>query len=218
MAARFNADLAIVFDLGGVLIDWNPRHLYRKLFPNDDTAMEKFLAEICTQEWNVKQDAGRSFNEAVQELIDRYPSQQDLIMAYHLRWEEMVTGAIDASVEILRELKDAGYRLSALSNWSAEKFVSMPARFSFLRWFETIVISGEVKAAKPDERIYAALLARINRSASQCLFIDDSPANVDAARQLGFHAICFQSPAQLRAQLVSMELLSITRSEEEKNG
>lgn len=199
--------ITIVFDLGGVLIEWNPRYLYRKLFGADEERMEKFLAEVCTKDWNHGLDCGRSFAEAVAELVARYPDQAELIRAYDLRWEEMVTGAIEPTVEILAALKRAGYPLYALSNWSTEKFINIPERFTFLRWFEKIVISGDVKCAKPDAEIYRRLLESIGKSAPECLFIDDNLPNIEAARGLGFQTIHYRSTERLRDDLKSMGIL-----------
>jgi 2-haloacid dehalogenase len=202
-----NRKPAVVFDLGGVLVDWNPRYLYRKLI-EDEAAVERFLAEVCTPEWNLKQDAGRPFAEAVEELIVQYPDQHELIRAYHLRWEETVGGPIEGTVEILAELKRAGYTVAALSNWSAETFPVARRRFDFLNWFDVTVISGEVKMVKPDPRIFELLLERLGRRAEECVYIDDVEANVRAARELGFRAIHFTSPDRLREELKRMEILA----------
>jgi 2-haloacid dehalogenase len=202
-----NRKPAVVFDLGGVLVDWNPRYLYRKLV-EDEEAVEKFLAEVCTPEWNLKQDAGRPFAEAVEELIVQYPDQHELIRAYHLRWEETIGGPIAGTVEILAELKRAGYMVAALSNWSAETFPVARRRFDFLNWFDVTVISGEVKMVKPDPRIFELLLERLGRRAEECVYIDDVEANVRAARELGFRAIHFTSPDRLREELKRMEILA----------
>jgi 2-haloacid dehalogenase len=202
-----NRKPAVVFDLGGVLVDWNPRYLYRKLI-EDEAAVERFLAEVCTPEWNLKQDAGRPFAEAVEELIVQYPDQHELIRAYHLRWEETVGGPIEGTVEILAELKRAGYMVAALSNWSAETFPVARRRFDFLNWFDVAVISGEVKMVKPDPRIFELLLEKLGRRAEECVYIDDVEANVRAARELGFRAIHFTSPDRLREELKRMEILA----------
>ena len=193
--------LAIVFDLGRVLVDWDPRHLYRKLFDGDEDAMERFLAEICTQEWNERQDAGRPFAEAVEELLALHPEHEALIRAFHERWPETVAGAIEGTVEVLADVRAAGYQLGALSNWSAETFHLVRARFEFFEWFDAIVLSGEVRILKPDPRIFAVLLERLGRRADECLFVDDSAANVEEARRLGFDTIRFVTPEELRAQL-----------------
>jgi 2-haloacid dehalogenase len=197
---------AVVFDLGGVLIDWNPRHLYRGLF-DEEAAMERFLAEVCTQDWNERQDAGRPWGEAVADLCALHPDRRDLIEAYDARWAEMVSGAIGGTVGVLAELRAAGTPLFALSNWSAEKFPLMRARFDFLGWFEHIVLSGEVGLIKPDPRIFELLLARVGRDAGACVYIDDVDGNGEAARRLGLDAVPFRSPDQLRGELVRRGLL-----------
>ena len=202
-----NSKQAIVFDLGGVLIDWNPRHLYRKMFNGDEEAMERFLAEICTPEWNARQDAGRPFAAATEELVSRHPEQAGLIRAFFDRWPEMVAGAIEQTVEILTELKGAGRALYALSNWSAETFPHARERFEFLGWFDCAVISGEIGLVKPNREVFDFLLEKAGRRAEECVFIDDSPANTAAARDLGFDAIHFRSPRQLRDELINRGIL-----------
>jgi 2-haloacid dehalogenase len=190
---------ALVFDLGGVLIDWNPRHLYRKLFDGDDDAMERFLTEVCSPDWNMRQDAGRPFADGVAELVLRYPAHEPLIRAFHERWPETMGGAIEGTVGLLADLKAHGYPLFALSNWSAETFHYARDRFAFLGWFDGIVISGEARVMKPDPKIFEVLLGRAGRRADQCLFIDDSEANVAAAQRLGFDGVLFTTPVALRA-------------------
>jgi 2-haloacid dehalogenase len=202
-----NSIQAVVFDLGGVLIDWNPRHLYRKMFNGDEEAMERFLSEICTSEWNARQDAGRSFAEATEELIARHPDQAGLIHAFFDRWPEMVAGAIEQTVEILAELKSAGRGIYALSNWSAETFPHARKRFEFLGWFDFTVISGEIGLAKPGREVFDFLLEKTGRRAGECVFIDDSPVNVAAAREFGFDAIHFRSPERLRDDLTNKGIL-----------
>jgi HAD superfamily hydrolase (TIGR01509 family) len=192
---------AIVFDLGGVLIDWNPRNLYRKMFDGDEQAMERFLAEVCTLEWNARQDEGRSFADATTELIARHPDKEWLIRAWFDRWLEMITGPIDGTVEIISELKKAEHKVYALSNWSAETYPLARQRFSFFDCFDRVVISGEIKLVKPNREIFDHLLEKIERRAEECIFIDDSLTNVNAAAQFGFDTIHFQSPEQLRNEL-----------------
>jgi len=192
-----------VFDLGGVLIHWDPRTLYRKLL-RDEAEVEAFLSEVCTAEWNHRQDEGRTCAEATAELTARHPDKADLIAAYYDRWLEMLGDAIHGTVAILAELDAAGVPLYAISNWSRETFHHARARFDFLRRFRDIVVSGEVGVAKPDPRIYQLFLARHQLAAGDCLFIDDVARNVDAARALGMTAIQFESPAQLRGQLRSI--------------
>jgi len=197
---------AIVFDLGAVLIDWDPRYMYRKLI-GDEATMEEFLGEIATFRWNSYHDAGRSWDDGVAMLSAVYPEYTDWISAYRDRWEEMLNGPIDESVQILAELRDRGRELHALTNWSAETFPIAQERFEFLDWFGHIVVSGDEKVKKPDPRIYHILLNRIGRKAAECVFIDDSRANVEAAAELGFATIHFSSPRQLRTELVELNIL-----------
>ena len=205
--AKAQGKPVIVFDLGGVLIDWNPRHLYRKLF-DDEAAMEWFLEEVCHHAWNLEQDRGRPFADAVAEAAARHPDQRAMIEAYHARWDEMLAGPIEGSVAILEELAAAGYELHALTNWSAETFPVARPRFAFLDRFATILVSGEERMVKPDARIYQLLLERIAHPAQRCIYIDNSQPNVAGAAALGFDAIHFTSPAALRAALVDRGLLA----------
>jgi 2-haloacid dehalogenase len=197
----------VVFDLGGVLLQWDPRHLYRKLFPGDETAMETFLAEVCTVEWNERQDAGRSFAEAVAELLPRHRDKLHLIEAFGQRFGEMIPGALDETVAIAGELKARGVPIYALTNWSSETFPPQRARFPFLDWFDGIVVSGDEGVIKPDPRIFRVLLDRYRIAADEAVFIDDNPKNAQAAAALGIHGIHFQSPTQLRRELASLHLL-----------
>jgi 2-haloacid dehalogenase len=197
----------VVFDLGGVLIDWNPRYLYRQLF-EDEAAMELFLAEVCHSAWNEEQDRGRTFADAVEEAAALYPEQRALIEAYHQRWDEMLAGPIEGTVAILADLKEAGHELHALTNWSAEKFPIARERYAFLTWFETVLVSGEHGLIKPDARIFELLLERIGREASACIYIDDNAKNIAAAEALGFESIHFQGPEELRGELIGLGLLN----------
>lgn len=197
----------VVFDLGGVLIDWNPRHLYRKLFAGDAAAMEEFLATVCTQDWNERQDAGRSFAEATALLAAEHPQHQVLIEAYFARWHEMLAGPIPGTVEVLAALRTRGVPLYALSNWSAETYPHARRRFDFLQWFRGVVISGEVGLIKPDPRIYALLLERFAIAAAEAVYIDDNPRNAEAASRLGFHGIHFTDGPALRRELAALGLL-----------
>jgi 2-haloacid dehalogenase len=196
----------IVYDLGGVLIDWNPRHLYRKLI-EDEAAMEWFLAEVCHTAWNEEQDRGRSFAEAIEEAAARHPDHRPLIAAYFERWAEMMAGEIEGAVAILEELRHAGHELHALTNWSAETFPHARERFAFLGWFQSILVSADVGLIKPDPAIFQLLLERIGRTPAECLYIDDNPRNVAAAAALGFDAIAFHDAAQLRAELGRRSML-----------
>jgi 2-haloacid dehalogenase len=196
-----------VFDLGGVLIDWNPRHLYRKLFAGDEAAMEEFLATVCTHEWNRCQDAGRSFAEGARLLKAEHPDKAELIDAYGARFGEMLSGPIAGSVEILAELKARGTPLYGLTNWSSETYKPAFERFDFLRWFQGILVSGEVGVIKPDPRIFELLFERFAVDPHSAVYIDDVAANVAAARPLGLHAIHFTNPAALREELAGLGLL-----------
>ncbi|MGH6903990.1 MAG: HAD family hydrolase [Geminicoccaceae bacterium] len=198
---------AIVFDLGGVLIDWNPRHLYRKLI-DDEARMEWFLAEVCHSAWNEEQDRGRTFAAAIEEAAARHPEHRPLIAAYFERWDEMMAGPVEGSVVILEELKAAGYELHGLTNWSAETFPFARDRFAFLERFESILVSADVGLIKPDPAIFELLLARIGRTPAECIYIDDNPRNVAAAAALGLDAIAFEGPDQLRDSLTRRDLLS----------
>lgn len=198
---------AVVFDLGGVLIDWNPRHLYRRLFGADVEGMERFLAEVCTQGWNEKQDAGRSWEEAIAEATALHPQHTAMIKAYRECWEEMLGGALTDTVALLDELRGTGLRLLALTNWSQYTFPYGLARYPFLQWFEDIVVSGREGVIKPDPAIFELLLSRSGQQAGRSVFIDDTLKNVEAARRLGFHAIHFRNAPQLRGDLASLGVM-----------
>jgi 2-haloacid dehalogenase len=197
---------SVVFDLGGVLIDWDPRHLYRKLLA-DEAAVEEFLATVCTPEWNAELDRGRPFAEGVAELVERHPEHAAAIAAYHERWPEMVAGDIPGTVEVLAELRAAGVPLYALTNWSAETFAITRGRFEFLEWFDGLLVSGEERVTKPDSAIFQLLLDRFGLDPTATVFVDDSEANVAAARRLGFDAIGFTGHEELRRELVARRLL-----------
>lgn len=197
----------VVFDIGNVLIEWNPEHLYSKLIPNK-TDRKTFLDTVCTMEWNLQQDLGRPWSEAVALLCACFPEKSALIEAYHTRWHEMVPGAISESVEILERLKSAGVPLYAITNFSREKFDETLERFPFLNTsFQDIVVSGDEKLAKPDPTIYQTLFQRNALEAERCLFIDDSLPNVLAARDLGMSAHHFKEAAALKSELMELGLL-----------
>ena len=198
---------AVVFDLGGVLVDWNPRYLYRRLFDGDEAAMERFLAEVCTPAWNDEQDRGRPFAEACALLVRDHPERRALIEAWPARFEETMAGPIPGTVDILAALRDRGTPLYALSNWSAETFPRAQAVFPFLHWFDGVVISGALRIAKPDPSIYRHLLERYALRPEDTVFIDDAPRNIDAAAALGMRAIRFTGAEALRAELIALRLL-----------
>ena len=196
---------AVVFDLGGVLVDWNPRYLFRRLLPDDET-VERFLAEVCTTEWNAAQDAGRSWEEAVAEASARFPDDAKYIAAYHERWWETIAGQIDGTVDILAELRASAVALFALTNWSAEKFDLTFPRFEWMSWFDGIVVSGRERIVKPDRRLYEVLLDRYRLEPARTVYVDDVMANVAAARELGMISLHFTGPGRLRADLRHLEL------------
>lgn len=199
--------LVAVFDLGGVLIDYNPRYLYRKLFRGDEAAMEHFLANVCTPSWNLQQDAGRSFADACASLKLLHPSQAVLIDAWFERYDEMLAGPIDGTVDLLAEMRARGIPLYALSNWSAETFPVALKRFDFLQWFRGILLSGEAQLLKPDPAIFQRFLEMFSIDPARAVYIDDLGPNVEAAAALGMHGIRFTDPAALRADLATLELV-----------
>ncbi|MBV9536127.1 MAG: HAD family phosphatase [Solirubrobacterales bacterium] len=198
---------AVVFDVGGVLLDWDPRHLYRKVF-DDQRAMEEFLAEVCTLEWHAQHDRGAPIEESCSELVATHPEHADPIWAWARRSEEMIAGPIDETVTIVRELKDTGLACYLLTNMETHTWPLRLARFPFLGWFDGAVVSGFEGVAKPDLEIFERLLARFALVPQRTVFIDDSPANIDAARQLAIQAIHFRSPAQLRESLADIGLVA----------
>ncbi len=198
---------AIIFDIGGVLLDWDPYYLYRKILGDDRQVVDRFLKAVDFFRWNKENDRGRSVAEGTAELSARFPEYRQLIQAYDERYLESVNGAIQPAVEILRRLKDLGYLLYGLSNWPAEKFALVRPQYPFFEAFDGLVISGEVRLVKPDKAIFELLLERIGRPAGECLFIDDHDRNIVAARELGFQTILFQSAQQLEMELRSMAIL-----------
>ena len=198
---------AIVFDYGNVLIDWNPRNVYRRYFPGDPEGMERFLQEINFMEWNAHQDRGRPFAEGVAILSEQFPQYADLIQAYHENWSDSIGEIYTGAIEILKQLKGAGYPLYGFSNWSAETFPLVRAKHDFFDLFDDMVISGEVGFAKPEPEIYQILLEKIGKPAQECLFIDDSLPNIQQANKIGFATIHFQSPPQLEEELKQLQLI-----------
>ena len=197
---------SIIFDLGGVLVDWNPRYVFRHVFVSNE-AMEHFLAEVCTTDWNEMQDAGRSFAEATDLLIDKFPEYKNEILMYYQRWKEMLGGPIHETVELLSELKNSGqYKLYALTNWSDESFPLAYEMYDFLHWFDGILVSGAEKMKKPDPRIFELLVERYSINKKTAIFIDDNKNNVKAACELGIRSINFKSAEQCQAELLSFEI------------
>lgn len=196
----------IVFDLGGVLIDWNPRYLYRGIFDTEEE-MEDFLATVATMEWHLEQDRGRTIKEATGLLRSKYPKYEREIEAYYDRWDEMFGGPVEGTVDVLRELRDTGLPLYALTNWSAEVFPLAREQYEFLAWFDDIIVSGEERIIKPDKEIYDVLVQRTGLDPATAVFIDDSRPNVLAAEELGFTAIEFRDASSLREELTRLEVL-----------
>lgn len=191
----------VVFDLGGVLVDWNPRHLYRKVFNGDEATMEAFLSGICNSAWNEQQDRGRPWAEAIDEAIALHPLHEPHIRAYRERWDEMLGGALEETVHVLNALHRSGVRLLALTNWSAETFHVAEERFEFLEKFEGVLVSGREGMMKPEPEIFQLLIRRYGLVPSRTLFIDDVQKNVDAAVSQGMHAVRFVSAGQLHHDL-----------------
>jgi 2-haloacid dehalogenase len=198
---------AVIFDLGGVLIDWNPSYVFDKMFEDEDQK-KHFFENICTSDWNEKQDAGRPLKEASEELVAKHPEWKEYIEAYYGRWEEMLGGPIDGTVEIFRRLKQTGkYKLYALTNWSAELFPIALERYDFLHWFDGRVVSGEEKMRKPFPEFYQLILERFQLNVAETLFIDDNVRNAKAAEAMGLKTIIFKSPTQLKEELINLGIL-----------
>lgn len=199
----------VVFDLGAVLIDWNPRYLYRKIFNNEDE-MEWFLSNVCHLDWNSELDTGLDMEEEARKLAKQFPHFEAEITAYHQRWDEMLGEQIEGTVEILRTIRDSKqYKLLALTNWSHQTFPIALERFEFLSWFEGIVVSGDEKLKKPDPKIFDVMTERHAILPSESVFIDDSEANYEIARQLGFKAIHFTSAGGLKEDLENLGVLRL---------
>jgi 2-haloacid dehalogenase len=201
---------AVVFDIGGVLLDWNPRYLYRKLF-DDSERMERFLAEVCTLQWHAAHDRGVPYADSCAALAARHPEQAELIWAWGRRSEEMVGGPIAGTVEILGELTAAGVRCYALTNMEAETYPLRRERYGFLGWFQGTVVSAYEGISKPEPEIFRRLLDRFGLQPRATLMIDDAQRNVEAARTLGIRAVRFESPARLRDSLEQVGLLPAAR-------
>ncbi|MGB5320765.1 HAD family hydrolase [Lutimonas sp.] len=199
----------VIFDLGGVLVDWNPEYLYSKIFKDDPNKMKWFLNTVCSPSWNMEQDAGRSFDEGSEILIQEYPEYKKEILVFYERWEEMLKSEIEDTVLILNLLKELNkVKLYALTNWSSETFPIAQQRFGFLKQFEGIVVSGEENTRKPYSKIYKITLERYQLAPETCLFIDDSIDNVNAAKSLNINALHYTNAMQLRTDLHQLGLLT----------
>ena len=198
---------AIIFDFGNVLLEWNPRRVYQRYFLDDPEGIERFFEEVNFADWNLQQDKGRPFAEGVAVLSEKFPHYAQLIQAYHENWTDSIGAAYSGTIEILKQLKRAGYLLYGLSNWSAETFPFAREKYDFFDLFDDFVISGEVGHVKPDPEIFQILLAKIGRPAHECLFIDDALTNINQAQKMGFETIHFQTPEQLEISLRELKLL-----------
>jgi 2-haloacid dehalogenase len=198
---------AIIFDFGNVLLEWNPRYVYQRYFPDDPKGMERFLAEVNFAEWNLEQDKGRPFAEGVAILSEKFPHYAELIQAYHENWTDSIGAAYSGTIEILKKLKQAGYPLYGLSNWSAETFPFAREKYDFFDLFDDFVISGDVGLVKPDPEIFQIMLGKIGRPAGECLFIDDAVTNISQAQKMGFATVHFQSPEHLAVVLHELNIL-----------
>ncbi|WP_298709167.1 HAD family phosphatase [Chitinophaga sp.] len=199
---------SVIFDLGAVLVDWNPRYLYSKIFATPEET-DHFLENICTSDWNEMQDEGRSLQDGTELLVSQHPAFEAEIRAFYGRWKEMLGGDIPGTVEILKELKESGqFKLYALTNWSSETFPIAIIEYPWLQWFDGIVVSGKEKMRKPQDAFYQLLVDRHGIDKSQAIFIDDNLRNVKAAEDFGIETIHFTSPEQLREALTSRGILS----------
>lgn len=195
----------IIFDLGGVLIDWNPEYVYLDVFDGDREKMQWFFDHVCTHDWNENQDAGYPLEKATEERIALFPEHEELIRIFYGRWEEMLGGPINGTVQILKKLIDSEkFKVVALTNWSHETFPIALQTFDFLHWFEGIIVSGEEKTRKPFKEIYELTLDRFNIEADRSVFIDDNLRNIIAAKDVGINTIQFKNPKQLEEDLIAL--------------
>ena len=208
MLTAFNNMInTIIFDLGAVLIDWNPHYVYKTIF-DDEQEMHNFLANVCTSDWNEEQDAGRSLQEGTDLLVARFPEHEANIRAFYGRWIEMLGEPFHGTVGIFKQLKESNkYKIYALTNWSAETFPFAQARFDFLNWFDGVVVSGTEKMRKPAPEFFQILLDRYNVNPAEALFIDDNYRNVLASEKMGIKTIHFKSEEELSVELTELGIL-----------
>jgi len=197
----------IIFDLGGVLVDWKPEYVYRKIFKNDEEKVQWFLNTVCTSEWNMQQDAGRTIKEAEKIKIDEFPEYKDLIALYYKEWPNMFSGPIKENVELFKKLKSSGnYKIYALTNWSAEKWDKALELFPFFKEFDGVVVSGQEKIVKPSEKIYKIILNKFQINPDKAVFIDDNFKNSEAAKKLGIHGIHYKTHNDLINHLQLLQI------------
>ena len=189
-----------VFDVGNVLVRWDPFRVYREMIP-DETKRNWFLQNVCTSAWNLEQDRGRSWEEGIALLVASHPEWEAQIRAYDERWHEAVPGMIEDSVAVLEELKARGEKVYGITNFSREKWTECLIRFPFLQSFDGVVVSAHERVIKPDPAIYQILLTRYDLVPEDCIFIDDSAKNIETARSLGMKGIHFVEPIDLKAEL-----------------
>jgi 2-haloacid dehalogenase len=198
----------IIFDLGNVLIDWNPLHVFNDAYFESEEKRDYFFKHICTMDWNEQQDAGRSIVEATQELVEKFPDWEQSIRDYYGRWTEMLGGPIPEMIELFRQLKESGkYKIYALTNWQTGLFDIALVRYNFLHWFDGRVVSGEEKIRKPFPEFYQRLLDRYSVNPTEALFIDDNLRNIKAAEAMGINSIHFHNPMQLMEEIGRYDLL-----------
>lgn len=197
----------IIFDLGGVLVDWKPEYLYRKIFNGNEKKAQWFLNNVCTSAWNAEQDGGRTIEEAENVKISEFPEHEELIRLYYTQWHQMFSGSIEENVEIFKSLKASGnYKIYALTNWSAEKWDKALELFPFFQFFDGVVVSGQVKTRKPFPKIYNIIIDKYTIDPEKTIFIDDNEENIIAANALKFHGIHYKSPQQLLKELNTFKL------------
>tara|TARA_B100000700_G_scaffold148986_1_gene165833 strand:- start:360 stop:953 length:594 start_codon:yes stop_codon:yes gene_type:complete len=192
--------MKFLFDLGGVFFDWDPNHFYKNVFENIEER-EFFLAEVCNDQWNFQQDAGRSIAQAELELIPKFPHYEKEIKMYYKNHRKMIRGVFEESIDILKKLKDKNYECYVLSNWSAETFAGMTDDYPFLKLFDGLLISGEDKLMKPDSAIYELAKNRFNLNPKETVFIDDKRENIKAAKGLDFKTIHLTDPKNIEKEI-----------------
>ena len=197
----------IIFDFGGVLIDWNPLHLYNRYFLGDEAKARWFIDNICTMDWNVQMDAGKPFADGIRELTALHPEWADAIAAYRARWQEMIGGPIPGMTDVVHQLKDAGYHVFGLSNWSWETLSTIIDDYPVIKELEGVVISGLEYVIKPQPEIYRLLLDRYRLKADECVFIDDNLANVQGAEAVGIHGLLFAGPEMLKEEFKKLHIM-----------
>jgi 2-haloacid dehalogenase len=197
----------IIFDLGGVLVDWKPEYLYRKVFNGNEEKVQWFLNTVCTSNWNAEQDGGRTIEEAENLKIAEFPEHEDLIRLYYNQWHQMFSGSIAENVALFKSLKASGnYKIYALTNWSAEKWDKALELFPFFNDFDGVVVSGQEKTRKPFPKIYNLIIDKYDINPEKAIFIDDNKENVAAAIALKFHGIHYESPQQLLKKLHACQI------------